>query len=187
MRKIKSIKSAYLYPWHIKSTGALFGTSKRVENEITRFVSSERDVTFVEFGMGLGNITKEILNRMSPNSKLLAFELNSKFCDHVREEIDDPRLLIINDSAENVKEYVSGGVFGVISSLPLTLMGDTESLFSSVIDLMSEESHFSQVLFRKNGFEKFQHYFHKYEHVSVGIMPRYHIYHCIQVPAAVSS
>ena len=90
MKTIKAIKSAYLYPRHIKSTGALFGTSKAVENEITRFVSSDEGEVVVEFGMGLGNITKEILNRMSTNSKLLAFELNSKFCDHVRDEIDDP-------------------------------------------------------------------------------------------------
>ena len=187
MKTIKAIKSAYLYPRHIKSTGALFGTSKAVENEITRFVSSDEGVVVVEFGMGLGNITKEILNRMSTNSKLLAFELNSKFCDHVRDEIDDPRLKIINDSAENARKYLDVQVVNVVSSLPLTLMGETDVLFSFLVLLMFVGSYFSQVLLRKNGIEKFQHYFGEHHHVRVGIMPKYHIYHCIKETPTINS
>jgi len=61
---------------------------------------SEADMV-VELGAGDGVITRHILSEMKPDSKLLAFEVNPKFCDIMR-NIDDDRLIVVEDSAENL-------------------------------------------------------------------------------------
>ena len=55
----------------------------------------------VELGAGDGVITRYILDEMHPDAKLLAFEVNPKFCDILR-SIPDDRLIVVEDSAENL-------------------------------------------------------------------------------------
>ena len=59
----------------------------------------------VELGAGDGVITKHILRSMHPDAKLLAFEVHPKFCDSLR-KIKDQRLIIAEDSAEKLGEYL---------------------------------------------------------------------------------
>ena len=59
-------------------TGAISETSRKVELEICRYITKDKDVVVVEFGMGHGNITKEILNNISQNSILYAFEVKEE-------------------------------------------------------------------------------------------------------------
>jgi hypothetical protein len=55
---------------------------------------------------------------MSKNSKLYVFEIDER-CNKYVEEINDSRLIYINDSAEKVFDYVSEKkVDVVVSTLP---------------------------------------------------------------------
>lgn len=73
----------------------------------------------VEFGAGAGPITKGIL-KYHEKIRLTVFENNPRLLEHLA-EINDPRLTIIGESAEDFYEYVNG-FDCVVSGLPLTSM-----------------------------------------------------------------
>jgi phospholipid N-methyltransferase len=81
----------------------------------------------VELGPGEGSITREILKKMGPNTQLFLFEMNAEFIEQFL-QFDDPRVHVINDSAEHFARYCSEKGFDkvdyIISSLPLSLFPD---------------------------------------------------------------
>ncbi len=98
---------------------------------LCRKMISEIDFThancIVELGPGEGAITREIVNKLGPKTQLFLFEMNKDYVDQFL-QFDDPRIHVINDSAEFIskylKEYGVDKVDYVISSLPLSLFGD---------------------------------------------------------------
>jgi phosphatidylethanolamine/phosphatidyl-N-methylethanolamine N-methyltransferase len=82
----------------------------------------------VELGAGTGAMTRELLNELPPNAKLLAFEINPRFFDYLKRTFRDPRLVLINESVENIeRELRQRGyehVDVVVSSLGLGFMSE---------------------------------------------------------------
>lgn len=79
--------------------------------------------TVVEFGVGTGVYTEGILNRLRPDGRLLAFELDEDLVSAVSERLPDRRLRVIHDSAERVEDYLKGAKADIIvSSLPFTTL-----------------------------------------------------------------
>jgi len=82
----------------------------------------------VELGAGTGAMTRELLNELPPNAKLLAFEINPRFFDYLKQHFHDPRLVLINESVENIeRELRQRGyehVDVVVSSLGLGFMSE---------------------------------------------------------------
>jgi phospholipid N-methyltransferase len=75
----------------------------------------------VELGAGTGVYTGEILARLRPDARLLAFEIDPHLADTLPALFPDPRLRVVNDSAENVRAYLDGARADVIvSGLPFT-------------------------------------------------------------------
>lgn len=151
------LKTSIEFAKNIRTTGAFRQSSKKVENEITKYVDPNRKQVIVEFGTGHGNITQRILERLHPESQLYSFEVNPEFVAHVREMIDDDRLTIVNAGAETIAEHVDGAVDSVISSLPLTLFSkeDTERLLRLVYDQLVPGGHMSQLLYSSIHKKKF--------------------------------
>jgi phospholipid N-methyltransferase len=90
--------------------------------------------TVVEFGVGTGVYTQQILERLGPDARFLAFEVDSKLASAASRRLRDPRLRVINDSAENVETYLEGEKADVVvSSLPFTTF--PAPLRESVMDL----------------------------------------------------
>lgn len=55
---------------------------------------------FVEFGGGEGCYTRQIVRRMSDDSRLLVFELDPHLAEHLRSQFrDDPRVLVYQSDA----------------------------------------------------------------------------------------
>lgn len=161
-------------------TGAIKETSRDTELEICRYIPRDCDVVVVEFGMGYGNITREILNTISPNSKLYAFEINAEFCAHVRKSIDDPRLVIVNDGAENLKKYVSEELDCVLSSIPFTFIAEQKvtGIIRDAHEMLKQNGWWCQVAFTKFNFKKLVRVFDKCEMIKLGNFPVEFIYHC---------
>ena len=63
-------------------------------NKVLKF---DNDIVIIELGSGTGVITKEIINRMSKNSKLICFETNISFYNDLKEKFKD-NICLINDS-----------------------------------------------------------------------------------------
>jgi len=176
----QKLKTSFAFARNIFVTGAFAQTSSHSEVEICRHISDAENTVVVEFGMGHGNITREILSRISPTSKLYAFEVKSSFCDHVRENIKDDRLIIVNDSAEFVKKYVKEDVHSLIASIPYSFFSKEKGLqiIQDAHDLLVNGSYYSQVLYTKFNFKKFEEIFEDCSIQKISHFPNEYIYHC---------
>ncbi len=104
----------------------------------------------VELGAGSGPITKELLKRLHPESRLFVFERIKDFADLIR-DFNDPRLTVINDSAEKLeqilKSYGVEKVDAVISTLPLAMMDKEvkENIFIAISKILRPGSPYVQI------------------------------------------
>lgn len=98
-------------------TGSITPSSRFLIDKMLSNVNFSTAKVIVELGAGEGCVTKEILRRMKKSVKLFSFEINPSFCKLLK-EINDKRLIVVNDSAENLQKYVKLSDY-VISSLPL--------------------------------------------------------------------
>lgn len=176
----QKLKTRLEFAKNLFVTGAISETSRKVELEICSNIPKDKDVIVVEFGMGHGNITREILNSISLNSKLYSFEVNERFCEHVKSTILDDRLVIINDGAENMTKHINQPVHSVISSIPFTFFSKEKGIgiIQDSYDLLVSNGYYSQVLYTKFNFKKFQMIFDKCEILECPNLPTEYIYHC---------
>ena len=165
---------------NIFTTGAFKETSRKVELEICSRLPSDPQRTIVEFGLGHGNITREILTSISPSSRLLAFEVKEEFCQYVENHIKDDRLEIVHDGAENLFEYVNGPVHGFVSSIPLTFFSREMSMqiLRNAYQLLEPGCCYSQVLYSKVHLKKLREVFDEVEVERIVNIPMEYVYHC---------
>jgi len=107
-----------------KEIGSITPSSKFLKKSMLKNVDFDKAKYIVEYGSGTGIFTKEILKNARKDSVVLGFEINKKFYRYLKNNLKDPRLIIINDSAENIKKYL--GLYNisridyVLSSLPFS-------------------------------------------------------------------
>jgi len=108
-----------------KMVGAMSPSSKYLAHKMLRNIDFKKAKVIVELGPGTGVFTKKILELMEPDAKLLVFELNDTFYEHLKEEITDQRMILIHDSAEFIQKYLNEAGFihvdYIVSSLPLAV------------------------------------------------------------------
>ncbi len=177
---LDKLKTSIEFTKNLLTTGAFKETSRKVEVEITSTLPRDENRTIVEFGIGHGNITREILRIIHPTSRLYAFEVKEEFCEYVASEIKDPRLTIINDGAEKLLEYVEPPLHGVVSSLPLTLFPKDlrRFLLQTTYEALAEGAYFNQVLYTKVHEKTLRKYFDKVTMVRFINIPMEYVYHC---------
>ncbi len=113
-----------------KEIGSIVPSSKFLINEVLKNIDFENAGHIAEYGPGTGCITTEMLKRARKDAKILCFEINKKFCRYLKKNIKDQRLIIINDSAENIKKYLKK--FGiqkidyVVSGLPFSALPNSK-------------------------------------------------------------
>lgn len=118
-------KSAFLKQfWQEKKmVGAMSPSSKYLAHKMLKNIDFKKSRVIVELGPGTGVFTKKILEEMSAEAKLLVFELNDTFYEALKQEIQDPRMVLIHDSAEHIQRYLQQESLlhadYVVSSLPL--------------------------------------------------------------------
>ncbi len=91
---------------NLRTTGAVARSSKYLVRQMMQPIDFVHAKIVIELGAGDGVLTIELLNRMSPDALLLCFEINAEFCKMLREAIDDPRFILIEDSAENLEKHL---------------------------------------------------------------------------------
>src|SRR5712692_677524 len=125
----------------------------------------------VELGAGTGVITRALLELLPDDVTLIAFEINKKFYRYLRRNFNDPRLLLVNASAETVgqklaqlglaradagksAEHDSGQLAGVhgqqdrVSSIPLPAGADRECLPTTAQERPAERAPAAAPTFR---------------------------------------
>jgi phosphatidylethanolamine/phosphatidyl-N-methylethanolamine N-methyltransferase len=119
---------------NFQEMGSIARSSPQMCRKMSQFVPKDQDVIIIELGAGDGAITEHILARMTKNSKLLAFEINPELFE-VLQEINDPRLIPINDGAENLPKYMEAhkieGIDIAISAIPFLVL--PEELMNEIL------------------------------------------------------
>ncbi len=106
---------------HPREVGAVWPTSRWAVRDLLDMGDLPRARTVVEFGIGTGVYTSEVLKRLPPDATFLAFEIDPDLASAAAARLDDPRLRVINDSAENVENYLEGTQADfIVSSVPFT-------------------------------------------------------------------
>lgn len=80
-------------------------TSPYLVRRICGRIDFSRTRVVVEFGPGLGCFTRVLLQRLSPESRLILFETNPEFARRLR-KLRDPRLRVAFGTAEGVTEVL---------------------------------------------------------------------------------
>lgn len=92
---------------HPQMLGSFVPSSPFLVNQLLGHFDWRRASVIVEFGPGIGNITRQILKRMRPDAALVAIELNPEFVQFLRSEVDDPRLRVVEGSALDIRETLN--------------------------------------------------------------------------------
>jgi len=108
--------------------GSIVPSSRFLVKDILAQIDWERARVVVEFGPGVGTITKEALKRMRRDAVLVVIELNEDFVHYLRNTIRDPRLHVIHGSAAHVRRILAEQGLApadyIISSLPYSLLSE---------------------------------------------------------------
>jgi len=109
-----------------KEVAAISTSSKYLINKIIKNIDFNKTKCIVEYGPGIGTVTKSILKNLNRDTKLICFESNSEFCMFLHKNLNDSRLIIVNDSAENIGYYFKKlnitNVDYVLSSIPFSFI-----------------------------------------------------------------
>lgn len=119
--KILFFSTFLKYP---KEIGSVIPSSKFLIGKLLDNINFDKAKCIVEYGPGTGCITTEILKRAGKDCKILCFEINKNMYDYLKKSLKDERLILINDSAENIKMHIKNlkikKVEYVISGLPFS-------------------------------------------------------------------
>lgn len=120
---------------NFKTMGTVARSSRFLSKRMIKNVDFSECKNIVELGAGDGVITRRILGQMEMHSRLLCFEVNPAMVE-ILSTINDPRLIIIQDSAENLlgymKSYQIEEVDAIISALPFVIL--PEDLRNSILN-----------------------------------------------------
>ena len=104
-----------------RAVGAVLPTSQRTVRDMLDMANFAQARCVVELGAGTGVYTEEVLKRLRPDGRFLAFEIDPDLVSTLSERIEDQRLQVINDSAENLEDYLGGEKVDIIvSAIPYT-------------------------------------------------------------------
>lgn len=107
---------------NFRSTGAIAKASPALIKRLVDPLATDRPLTVVELGPGEGCVTRALLERLHPRSRLTAFEINPTFVERLR-QVNDPRLGVKMVGAQHLNDYFeAGSVDYVVSSLPLSMI-----------------------------------------------------------------
>ena len=166
--------------------GAITPSSKFLVKKMLKPVETRKANLVVELGPGPGNITKELLKKVSKNGHLVAFEINEDFYNHLK-KIKDPRFTVINDSAEHIEKHLKK-MFNtkadyVVSSIPLGALPKkvVENITSAAYDSLKSGGKFIQFQY---SLIKYKHLKQKFSEVNLDFtplnIPPAFIYECIK-------
>lgn len=112
---------------NIKAVGALTRSGPILCKKMISPIPSDKDVIVVELGAGDGVITRHILRKITPNSKVISIELNEKLFLELN-SIDDTRLHAFNDTIENLDKILGElniqQIDHMVSAVPFMIMNN---------------------------------------------------------------
>ena len=109
--------------------GSVVPSSPFLVKDLMSQVDWDRARVLVEYGPGVGTITREMLKRMRPDATLVVVELNDDFVEYLGDNIRDSRLRVVHGSAAHVRrilrEHNLAPADYIISSIPFSFMPES--------------------------------------------------------------
>ncbi|MEM9548749.1 MAG: hypothetical protein AAGA77_22385 [Bacteroidota bacterium] len=138
---------------NFKQVGTVTRSGKALCRKAASFITKQ-DKYIMELGAGDGAITVRILKNMHPEGKLLCFEINPNMVE-VLNRIDDERLIVINDSAENMEQHMRAhdivSFDGIVSAIPFLVL--PKKLATGIIELckknLKKHKYYAQIHYAK--------------------------------------
>ncbi len=87
---------------HPNMVGWVLPSSRFLVNQVLKQINWERARVIVEYGPGVGAFTTRVLERMHPDARLIALEINPDFFEFLRDSVRDPRFHLVNESATEI-------------------------------------------------------------------------------------
>jgi phospholipid N-methyltransferase len=111
---------------HPKMVGSVIPSSKILIQKMLKPVDWKKTRLFVEYGPGVGTVTRPILDRLGPDAKLIAIDTNPEFIEFLNEDIEDERFIAVHGSAADVETIIAEHGFDhadfVLSGLPFSTL-----------------------------------------------------------------
>ena len=168
-----------------KTRGAVAPSSPQLIKKMLDEIDFSSSDVIVEYGIGDGCFTEEILRRMKPSAKLVCFEIDPKFCEIVKAKIKDDRLVLLETGAEHVTEELHKlniqQADAVVSSLPLAVIDKSivKRILSQSVRLLSKGKLYLQYQYSLTNFKDVKSYFaHVKRKVEIINIPPAVIYIC---------
>lgn len=92
---------------HPRMLGSIIPSSPFLVRRLIERIDWQNARVLVEYGPGVGTITRELLSRMPPDATLVVLETNQDFVDFLERSLPDPRLKIIKGSAETIQDELT--------------------------------------------------------------------------------
>jgi phosphatidylethanolamine/phosphatidyl-N-methylethanolamine N-methyltransferase len=133
-----------------QTIGAVAPSSRYLAQAMLQPLPLGKTKVVVELGSGTGVMTQALLNLIPRDATLFAFEINPRFFGYLKAAVSDPRLVLINASAEvagtELRRRGYEHADAVVSSLALGLMSNVQrhALLSGIGSLLDETSVFTQ-------------------------------------------
>lgn len=135
---------------NLRTVGTVTRSSKYVCRKMVHPIDFSKKLVLIELGAGDGVITHHILDQMSADSHLFVFEVNDVFIEKLQ-EITDPRVHVIHDSAEHMQKYIEEKGFSqvdyVVSALPFVMFPEdlAERIVKKAASLLKPGGKFIQI------------------------------------------
>jgi phospholipid N-methyltransferase len=111
---------------HPVMVGSIIPSSRLLIERMLRPVDWDNTKLFVEYGPGVGTFTRDLLDRMTHDAKLVTIDTNPDFTKYLTESLDDPRLIAVTGSAADVEQILTERGLGkadyVLSGLPFSTL-----------------------------------------------------------------
>lgn len=116
---------------HPAKVGSPFPATPRLVHRVLDRIDWCRVDVLVEYGPGTGVFTVEALRRLKPGSTLIAIEPGERFVAALRDEITDPKLIVVKGWAQDVERHLGAcgqtQVDCVLTGLPFSTLADAEA------------------------------------------------------------
>ena len=125
-------------------------SSKYLGDKMVENINFNSDKVLVELGPGTGVFTDQIIEKMAVDAVLYVFELNDEFYSQLSKRINDQRVRIFHDTAENVAKHLADNGHEhadvVISSLPLAMFSKElrNSVLKASVDALKKDGIYIQ-------------------------------------------
>lgn len=158
-----------------KTSGTIIPSSRFLAEKMLKHVDFNNSDLIVELGPGNGAITKHILNKIQPKTKLVCFEINEAFYQELL-KIDHPQCVVLKASAENIREEIKQLGYdkadAIISSLPLSIIPNevAQNILEESYQTLKNKAPFTQFQYSLNYYKKLKEIFKK-KNVSLNFEP----------------